>query len=153
MPYDITDLMISQPLSWHLRAWMARRGGLAGAPGPRRSSGSTSSSGESGIAVANVLGTYLQVNADLLHCCSGCCTCVSADWQSLKKVTSPSRLVAAVAAGCAPHASKVPMHSSDSTGLGCHWGFKCGLGVQHGFKLETGDKMEGKGEAGENSGE
>jgi hypothetical protein len=35
MPYDVTDLIISQPNSWHLRGEMARVGGrqTPGAPG------------------------------------------------------------------------------------------------------------------------
>ena len=59
-------------------------------------------------------------------------------------VVEKSRLAEAVAAGCAAHAGKAPMHSAR-----CHWSFKYGLGVQVGFKLETGEKVKEEGETGE----
>jgi hypothetical protein len=45
--------MISQPISWHLRGGMAQVGGA----GARRST-------SSGLAIANVLGTGVQLNGD-----------------------------------------------------------------------------------------
>jgi hypothetical protein len=44
------DLMISQPISRHLRGTMAE-------PGSRRST-------SSGLAITNVLGTFVQLNGD-----------------------------------------------------------------------------------------
>jgi hypothetical protein len=107
-----------------------------GAPGARCSAGSSH-------AIANMLGTCVQLNCDYLDAAHGlvalaaprimhCCRFV---------VIKKSRLAAAAAAGCAAHAGKAPMHSLSSR-LGWHWGFKYGFGVQDGFKLETGEEGE-----------
>ena len=103
-----------------------------GAPGARRST-------SSGLTIANVLGTGVQLNGDGLDPAHGLVAEAAARvvHSSRFVVIEKSRLAAAVAADCAAHAGKSPMDSSR-----WHWGFKYGLWVQDGFKLETGNKGE-----------
>ena len=103
------------------------------APRARRST-------SSGLAIANVLGTGIQLNCDCLDPAHGLVAVDAA------RIVSGYRLVvveirwvaAAVAAGCAAHADIAPHR------LGCHRSLKYGLGVQVGFKfkLETGEKVK-----------
>ncbi len=72
--------------------------------------------------IADVLGTGVKLNGDCLDPAHGLVAVAAA------RIVSGCRLVfvekgllaAAVAAGCAAHAGKAPMHRS-------HWSFKCGL--------------------------
>ncbi len=80
----------------------------------------------SGLAIANVLGTGVQLIGDGLDPEVG-----------RLEVVETSRLAAA---GGAAHAGKAPMDTTLASS-GWHWGFKCGLGDQDGFKLETGDEV------------
>ncbi len=113
-----------------------------GAPGARRST-------SSGLAIANVLGTCVQLNGDSLDPAHGLVAVAAPRvvHGDRSVVIEKSRLAAAIAAGCAAHSGKAPMHISR-----WHWGFKFGLGVQDGFNFETGDKVEETDEAGEYSG-
>jgi hypothetical protein len=92
------------------------------------------------LAVANVLGTCVQLNGDGLDPAHGLVAKAAARVVHRGRfvVVEKRRLAAAVAAGCAAHAGKAPMDSSR-----WHRGFKYGLGVQYGFKfkLETGDEV------------
>ena len=105
-----------------------------GAPGARCSTGSSH-------AIANMLGTRVQLNGDGLDAAHGLVTLAAARVMHRGRfvVIKKSRLAAAAPAGCAAHAGKALMHSL-STRLGWHWGFKYGFGVQDGFKLETGEE-------------
>ena len=107
-----------------------------GAPGARCSTGSSH-------AIANMLGTCVQLNSDCLDAVHGLVALAAARVMHCCRfvVIKKSRLAAAAAAGCAAHAGKAPMHSLSSR-LGWHWGFKYGFGVQDGFKLETGEEDE-----------
>jgi hypothetical protein len=95
--------MISQPISWHLRGGME----LVGAPGARRST-------SSGLAIANVLGTCVQLNGDGLDPTHGLVAEAAARvvHRSRCVVIEKSRLAAAVAASCAAHAGKAHMDIS-----------------------------------------
>jgi hypothetical protein len=90
------------------------------------------------LAIANVLGTCVQLNGDGLDPAHGLVAKAAARVVHRGRfvVVEKRRLAAAVAAGCVAHAGKAPMDSSR-----WHRGFKYGLGVQYGFKLETGDKV------------
>jgi hypothetical protein len=107
-----------------------------GAPGARCSTGSSH-------AIANMLGTCVQLNSDCLDAVHGLVALAAARVMHCCRfvVIKKSRLAAAAAAGCAAHAGIAPMHSLSSR-LGWHWGFKYGFGVQDGFKLETGEEGE-----------
>ena len=56
-------------------------------------------------------------------------------------VVEKGRLAAAVAAGCAAHAGKAPMHSARGHSS---WSVKYGIGlrVQVGFEMGTGEKVK-----------
>ncbi len=93
---------------------------------PPRACCSTSSC----LPIADVLGTGVQLNGDCLDPAHGLVAKAAARIVTGCRlvVVEKGRLAAAVAAGCAAHAGKAPMHRS-------HWSFKYGLGVQVGFKI------------------
>ena len=91
--------MISQHIPWRLRGGMARVGGASF--GLR-------------VAIANVLGTYDQLNGDGLDPAHGLVAVAAARVVHRGRfvVIEKSRLAAAIAAGCAAHAGKAPMQST-----------------------------------------
>ncbi len=103
-----------------------------------------------GLAIANVLGTGVELNRDCLDDgrldpAYGLVAVAAAPIVSGFRlaVVEKSRLATAVAVGCAGIA---PMHR-------CHWSCKYGLGVQVGFtfKLETDTKKVKEEQAGAES--
>jgi hypothetical protein len=109
-----------------------------GAPGARCSTGSSH-------AIANMLGTRVQLNGDGLDAAHGLVTLAAARVMHRGRfvVIKKSRLAAAA------DATWTRKHGS-STWLGWHLGLKYGLGVQDGFMLETASGwVKEEGEAGE----
>ena len=102
-------------------------------------------SASSGLAIANVLGTGVELHGDGLDPPHGLVAGKAARivCGGGLVVVEKRRLAAAVAAGCADHADKAPMNHAR-----CHRSVKygLGLGVQVGFKLGTGDKVKEEGE-------
>ena len=91
-----------------------------------------------GLAIANVLGTGVQLNGDRLDPPHGL-VAVAAAW-----IVSGCRLVVVkksrlAASDCAAHAGKAPIHSAR-----WHWSVKYGLRLRVlvGFKLWTGEKVK-----------
>ena len=106
-----------------------------------------SSSSSSGLAVANVLGTGVELNGDGLDPPHGLVATAAARIVRSGRlvVVEKSRLAAAVAAGCAAHAGEALMHSTRG-----HWRveYGMGLGVEGGFKIGTGEKVKEESEGG-----
>ncbi len=127
------DLVISHPISWHLR-----RGGMGRVGGARRQALHRLRPRHRQRAGGGCSAEQWLPWSRAWTCCNGCC--VTRGWLV---VIEKSRLATA---SCAAHAGKAPMHCG-STWRGWHLGLKYGLGVQYGFKLETGWVKE-EGEAG-----
>ena len=102
-------------------------------------------SASSGLAIANVLGTGVELHGDGLDPPHGLVAGKAARivCGGGLVVVEKRRLAAAVAAGCAAHAGKAPMNRPR-----CHRSVKYGLGGQVRFKLGTGEKVKDKGEGG-----
>ena len=99
------------------------------------------------LSIANVLETGVELNGDGLDPPHGLVATAATRIVRGGRlvVVEKSRLAAAVAAGCAAHASKAPMHRARG-----HWSVKYGLGlrVQVGFKMGTGEKVKEEGDDG-----